>query len=307
MSRVLIIGGGGFIGGHVVRAFLDEGYDVAVLDMAPPHGGVESEVDWITGSVGDATLVASAAVDCATVVFLANSSLPGSSHADLSVEVGAHVQMTVHVAEICNRLKVRRFLFASSGGTVYGIEPAPDGGLVEDMPTIPRNAYGVSKLAIEHYLRILNGMREMRTVSLRISNPYGEGQVARRGQGFIAAAMQHAMAGTTMSIWGDGSVERDFVHVSDVARAFTTAAAHPDPDEVINIGSGVATALREVVGHIEGELGRPIAITYHPDRPIDVHRNVLDISRARGRLGWAPKVELHEGIARTLDWWRTQA
>ena len=304
-NRILVIGGGGFIGQHVIRAFLAEGIPVSVLDVAAPQQD-EHAIHWVTGSIADATLVASAATNCDTVVFLANSSLPGSSHADLSAEVEAHVQTTVKVAEICDRVGVRRFVFASSGGTVYGYEP--DGGVAlhEEMPTRPRNAYGASKLAIEHYLRLLGDTREIATVSLRISNPYGEGQRAVRAQGVIAAAMQHTMAGTQMPIWGDGSVERDFIHVADVARAFVLATTHPRPEGLMNIGSGTSASLREIVGLVEASLGRPLRVDYQRERKIDVKRNVLDISRARDSLGWAPQIELAEGIARTAAWWRMQ-
>lgn len=303
--RVLVVGGAGFIGQHVVAAMRAARADVRVLDIvpAPPQAEI---ADWIVGSISDASLVASAAVGCDTVVFLANASLPGSSQASLALEVEMHVGATVKAAEICSALGVRRFLFASSGGTVYGIEPEGGRGLAVDMPTRPRNAYGVSKLAIEHYLRILGGLRAMKTLSLRISNPFGEGQRALRAQGFVAAAMQHAVAGTTLPIWGDGTVERDFLHISDVARAFVHAAAYEGSVPVLNVGSGRAVSLRAMLAMVEEALGRPVPVAYERDRPIDVRRNVLDIALTTAELGWAPEVDLRTGLARTARWWLEQ-
>ncbi len=302
-SRILVVGGNGFIGRHVVRQLVAAGAEVALMDMAP--GPEEfSKLDQVIGSVADAMLVASAVSGCDMVIFLANSSLPGSANTDLSSEVKAHVQVSVKAAEICNDQGVKRFLFSSSGGTVYGYSSQDP--LHEDMATLPRNAYGVSKLSIEHYLRIIGMMRDMDTVSLRISNPYGEGQRALRNQGFIAAAMQHAMNGKTMPIWGDGSVQRDFIHVSDVARAFVAACITGAPPEVVNIGSGQATSLLDVLEQTETALGRKVPVEFKPGRAIDVERNVLDTSRARATLGWAPQISMADGLQRTADWWLAQ-
>lgn len=302
--RVLVVGGAGFIGRHVVRTLLAAGAEVAIMDMAPAPAEFD-KLDQVIGSIADAALFASAVSSCDMVVFLANSSLPGSANIDLSAEVKAHVQVSVKAAEICSDQGVKRFIFSSSGGTVYGYSSQEP--LREDMATCPRNAYGVSKLAIEHYLRIINMQRKLETVSLRISNPYGEGQRALRNQGFIAAAMQHAKSGKTLPIWGDGTVERDFIHVSDVARAFALACATQTPPEICNIGSGQATSLLEVLDQIRQALGQPVDVAFEPGRMVDVARNVLDITRAEAELGWTPQVSLQDGLSGTAAWWHQQS
>lgn len=302
--KVLVVGGSGFIGGHVIRALREAGAETVGMDIAPPRGD-HLNLPWVVGSVSDPSLFATAVAGCDAVVFLANSSLPNTANFDLAAEVSAHVQVTVKAAEICNDQGVERFVFASSGGTVYGQDSAVP--LSEEAETRPRNAYGASKLAIEHYLRLIGVMRAMSTVSLRISNPYGEGQRALRNQGFIAAAMQHALAGTTMPIWGDGSVERDFLHVEDVAAAFVAAIAAESPPPTINIGSGQAVSLRDILARIEAVTGLTVPVAYEPGRAVDVKRNVLDIGRAAEVLGWAPRVSLADGLRRTADWWRRSA
>lgn len=303
-SRILVVGGAGFIGRHIVRALCADGAEVTILDMAPPPPEFD-KLDRIVGSIVDTTLFASAVSGCDAVVFLANSSLPGSANTNLTSEVESHVKTSVQCAEICNAQGVKRFVFASSGGTVYGY--SSDLPLHEDMVTRPRNAYGVSKLAIEHYLRIIGMQRDLETVSLRVSNPYGEGQRALRNQGFIAAAMQHAVNGKVLPIWGDGHVERDFVHASDVAQAFVAACCVKDVPEICNIGSGEAVSLLKILDQIEPLLGRKLEVEFEPSRTVDVTRNVLDISRARDQLGWSPQISLAEGMQRTADWWSAQS
>lgn len=302
-KRVLVIGGGGFIGRHVVAGLAAAQQEVVVLDLAQRENAPGT---WISGSLQDPALVASAVAGCDAVVFLANASLPGSSHADLAGEVNAHVGATVRTAEICSSLGVTHFVFASSGGTVYGVSPPVGEGLREDSFTCPRNAYGVSKLAVENYLRVMALHRPMRTLSLRISNPYGEGQRAHRAQGIIAAAMEHAVSDKALPIWGDGSVERDFIYVGDVAQAFVAAIQYQGNHSVMNIGSGESHSIRDVLSLVEEAVEFPLKINYEPNRSIDVDRNRLDITLAKSELGWMPAVGLKEGLHRTAVWWRAQ-
>lgn len=301
-SHTLVIGGGGFIGRHVVSALLGVGTRVRVVDFVAAPTDMD-EVEWISGSITDNTLVASAADGCDSAVFLANASLPGSSQSDFEREAIGHIGASLRVAEICKDQGVEQFVFASSGGTVYGYD-SPPGGLTERCPTRPLSGYGVSKLSIEHYLRLMNTQGPMRTLSLRLSNPYGEGQRPHRAQGVVAAAMQHAISGTTMPIWGDGSVERDFVHVDDVAAAFLAGLSYDGAANVINIGSGEALSIKDILRLTRDHTGRDLVVDFQPHRRIDVQRNELCITRAAGELGWAPQISISDGMARTASWWR---
>lgn len=303
-KRVLVVGGAGFIGSAVVSALIKAEADVSVLDLVSV---ARSDVYSIVGPLSDLSIVASAVVGVDIVIFLANASLPGSSHANLSAEVSSHVLATINVAEMAAGVGVKNFVFASSGGTVYGYSPQNGQSLCEQNSTKPRNAYGVSKLSIEHYLRLLSMNRSMSTLSLRLANPYGEGQKANRAQGVIAAAMEHAYRGTKMLVWGDGSVERDFVHISDVAIAFIKACTYQGACDVINIGSGQSTPLLTVLEGVEKISKRKIDVCFDRDRDIDVHCNRLDISLAKRELDWSPSVDLQEGLRRTSLWWEETA
>lgn len=299
-KRILVVGGSGFIGKHVVRGLLREEAQVTIMDVVPPPEHIPG-ADMVVGSITDTSLLSSAAAGCDIVVFLASSSLPGSANTDLAAEVRAHVEYSIKAAECCCAQGVKRFVFSSSGGTVYGY--SSNTALSEDMPTRPINAYGVSKVSIENYLRLIQQQRGMTTVSLRISNPYGEEQKATRNQGFIAAAMQSGLSGKTLSIWGDGTVERDFIYINDVSKAFVAACKVQSPSEIINIGSGKPSSLLEVLKYCEKALDRKIPVQFQSGRKIDVHRNYLDITHANINLNWAPEVSLRDGINKTAQWW----
>lgn len=303
VRRVLVAGANGFIGRHVVLQLVSEGFKVVALDLSKPQAE-GSQPEWIVGSVFDESLFSSVVPGCEIVVFLAAASLPASANADLAAEITGHVRTTVKAAEICSAHHVKTFIFASSGGTVYGIDAKTP--LAETAPTQPRNAYGVSKLAIEHYLSVLSRLRGMRTVSLRISNPYGEGQRAVRNQGFVAAAMSAAFTKSELACWGDGSIVRDFVYVKDVARAIAMACNFSGASAVINIGTGKGTKLVEVASIIEKITNRSIPMVYFPGRSVDVSTNILDTSRARELLQWEPRVGLEAGLRKTANWWETQ-
>lgn len=302
--RVLVFGGEGFIGRHVVSEILSRGGAVSSFDMAmrkdddaPTHPAMTR----IVGNIADEDLVSDVARGCDAVVFLASTSLPGSGAARISCEIASHVLLSVRTAELCRDAGVRTFLFASSGGTVYGLQPLKP--VREGAPTAPKNAYGVSKLTIEHYLRILGDQSKMKTLSLRISNPYGPGQVATRGQGFIAAAMNCAHTGEPLHIWGDGSTVRDYVYIGDLADAIARAVAPTGNPRVLNIGTGVGYSLLDVARSVETASGRTLNLVFDPRRSIDVDYNVLDIGAARDEIGWVPRIDLDAGLRLTSAWW----
>ncbi|HEU0220850.1 MAG TPA: NAD-dependent epimerase/dehydratase family protein [Paracoccaceae bacterium] len=302
--RACILGAAGFIGRHAVSEFLARGYVVTAADRSDRlSAGLAQHrrLDFRCGSLHDDGFVHSVLAGADVIVCLAPNSLPATSNADLAAEIGNQVQTTLRIAEFAQQAGCKMFVFASSGGTVYGIDsPTP---IPEIAPTLPRNAYGVSKLAIEHYLRILRDLRGMRTISLRISNPYGAGQNANSGQGFIAMAMRRAFGREPMAIWGDGKAVRDFVYVKDLAEAIVLAGEYAGEAYVLNIGSGLGYSLIEIATMVEEITGRPLKLRFEPQRRIDVAKNVLDISLAFRELGWRPRTAIEAGLAATTEWW----
>jgi UDP-glucose 4-epimerase len=207
---------------------------------------------------------------------------------------------TIHMLDAARRMKVKMVLFASSGGTVYGVPREVP--IKESHPTEPTCSYGIGKLAIEKYLRLYHELHGLEYRILRIANPYGEEQRVTGAQGAVAVFLSRAVNDETIEVWGDGTVVRDFLHVSDVSDAFLKAMSYRGEHRLFNIGAGKGHSINELLAAIEALLRRPVRRDYLPMRQFDVPVNVLDITRARQALGFEPRTSLHQGLERTLQW-----
>jgi len=200
--------------------------------------------------------------------------------------------------------KIPKIIFISSGGTVYGNPMYLP--IDEKHPTDPLVSYGITKLAIEKYLQLYSHLYGIRAITLRVANPYGERQRIETAQGAIGVFLHHALKGLPVEIWGDGSITRDYIHVSDVAEAFVRAVEYSDAKSCFNISSGAGTSLNELIGMLENVLGKRVEIRYLPGRPFDVPVSILSNDLARDELEWAPSISMRDGIARTADWMKRE-
>ncbi|MDF1769367.1 NAD-dependent epimerase/dehydratase family protein [Maricaulis sp.] len=295
-QRIAIAGGAGFLGQHVSRAMLDVGHEVLNFDLAPsPIDEVQNHIESVFDPAMDETLLKG--VDA--LIHLAWIGKPGSPDVSFSGDADQNVVGSLRLVEAAKRAGVKMVVFASSGGTVYGAEAKACS--VESDPLAPINAYGAGKAAFEAYLIAWGRAHGVRTVTLRIANPYGPGQLPDRGQGFIANAIARALDGQALQIWGDGKVVRDYVYIADVAQAFVAALASEDGG-VFNIGSGIGWSLNEIVEVVNQRLGTTIAAEHRPGRAIDVPVNVLNSQKAASKLGWRGARPLNAGIEPTASW-----
>jgi UDP-glucose 4-epimerase len=234
------------------------------------------------------------------VLHLVSSTLPKSSNDDPVHDVQSNLVATLRLLEAMVARSVRKIVFISSGGTVYG---NPIYLPIDEMhPTNPQVSYGITKLAIEKYLLMFETIHGIKANILRVANPFGERQRSETAQGAVGVFLYRALRQQPIEIWGDGSVTRDYICIDDVADAFARAVQYSGPKSVFNIGSGVGTRLNELIEIIEEVLGKSVARRYLPARPFDVPTSVLSIALARAELKWAPQVPLRDGIARTAKW-----
>lgn len=303
MNGVLLTGGAGFIGSQVAKQLLATGATVTVVDDLSsgrrervPDGAEFVQLD--IRAPAARTLVASGRFS--TLVHLA-------AQIDVRVSVDQPaLDADINLGGLLNLLSgaqaggIRRVVFASSGGVVYGAAeqiPTP-----ETAPKMPSSPYGVSKLGSEHYLRVLGALAGYETVALRYANVYGPGQDPQGEAGVIAIFAGRLLAGQPLVVFGDGQQTRDFVHVADVARATVMATTavlppSPGPDEMaVNIGTGVETSVLELIRTLEGVIGRQAEVRFDEARPGELRRNALDIARAATLLGWRPERTLAGGL-----------
>jgi UDP-glucose 4-epimerase len=302
--KVVVLGGGGFIGSAVSDRLILDGHTIRIFErprVAPYREFKTSEpIEWTTGDMLSPHDLSLAIDGMEGVIHLVSSTLPKNSNEDAIFDVQSNLVATLQLLNAMVSGKVRRIVFISSGGTVYGIPKYLP--IDEKHPTTPLVSYGIIKLTIEKYLLLYERMHGIRTTILRVSNAYGERQRVETAQGAVNVFLHRALQGQDIEIWGDGSATRDFIHVRDVAEGFAKALRYEGGESIMNISSGVGVSLNQLVGLLEDSFGRKIEKRYLPGRPFDVPISVLSNELAKRNLGWVPKVGLKEGIRLTQAW-----
>jgi UDP-glucose 4-epimerase len=297
----LVLGGNGFIGSHLVDHLLAEGHSVRVFDKYEEHYRKPiPSVDYQYGDFGNRGLMMETLMGMDVVFHLISTTLPKTSNDDPAFDVQSNLVESLFLLEQCVTQKVKKVIFISSGGTVYGkpsVLPIP-----ENSPTDPECSYGITKLAIEKYLYLYWFLHGLDYCILRLANAYGERQRPTATQGAISVFLERALRNDEIVVWGDGSVVRDYIYVTDIAHALIKALSYSGENKIFNIGSGQGHSLNEVIQVIEEVTGRALRVKYTDARSFDVPINVLDISRAKNQLIWAPMVSLRDGVARMHAW-----
>jgi UDP-glucose 4-epimerase len=306
MVSCLVLGGGGFIGSHLAEALLSAGHRVRLFErphlMSLAAPSAQGKVETVTGDFLNRGDLEHALRGIEAVFHLVSTTLPGPSNDNPAYDIETNLVGTLRLLELCRAQRVRKVIFSSSGGTIYGVPASVP--IPESHPTNPLCSYGIHKLAVEKYLQLYHALHGLDYCILRPSNPYGERQRTDVAQGAVAVFLERALRGEPIEIWGDGSVVRDYLYVGDVADAFARALSYEGAQRVFNIGSGTGTTLKDLVEKIGALLGRKLAVDYRPARRVDVPINVLDSSAAARLLDWRPRTSLAQGLQRTCDWMR---
>lgn len=308
-ETVLVTGGAGFIGSHVVDLLRDEGFRVVMVDdlSAGRRENLPAEVEFHPLDVaGEEARELVLRLRPRYLVHLAAQVSVSRSVRDPVADARVNVLGTVNLLQAAVRAGVGRFVFASSGGTVYG-EPAflP---VPEEAPLRPLSPYGAAKMAGEGYLRVFASQAGLPCVSLRLANVYGPRQDPFGEAGVVAIFATRMLRGEQPVINGDGGYIRDYVYVGDVARAVLSTLGRPMGGECpfgeYNVGTGRGTDVNELFALLAPLCGYADAPRHGPPRPGDLRASVLDHSCARRELGWEPRVTLEEGLARTVAHFR---
>lgn len=300
MPTTLVVGGNGFIGSHLVDALRRVGHKLRVVDIGPARNDFDwAQVDYRVGSLGDPAFIRECLDGVGLVYHLASTTVPSTSNLDPIADVTGNLVATLVLLGAMREREIRRIVFFSSGGTVYG-NPL-ELPVREDHQLNPISSYGVVKGAIERYLLMYRAMGSLSPVILRAGNPYGPRQSTQGVQGVIASFLDGVKHRRTLEVWGDGSVVRDYIYISDLIE-LAVAASDSQFTGVVNAGGGQGASILDILAVIRQVTGKDVQVKHLPGRGYDVRELVLDISLARSRLDWTPTVSLDQGITSTWRW-----
>ena len=308
--RALVTGGAGFIGSTLVDRLVADGHAVVALDnfatgratnlehLADNPAHVFVEADIVT-----ADLHAILDEHRPEVVFhLAAQIDVRHSVADPQFDASVNVIGTIRLAEAARLTGVRKIVHTSSGGSIYGtppVYPTP-----ESVPTDPASPYAAGKVAGELYLNTFRNLYGLDCSHIAPANVYGPRQDPHGEAGVVAIFAQALLAGKPTKVFGDGTKTRDYVYADDVVDAFVKAAGPAGGGQRFNVGTGIETSDRQLHSAVAAAVGGPDDPEFHPDRLGDLRRSCLDIGLAETVLGWRPQVQLHDGVRRTVEYFR---
>jgi UDP-glucose 4-epimerase len=302
-KRLFITGGAGFVGSHVAEAFVAEGYDVlAIDDLSTGHErNVPGEAALEVLDIVDAAALSRAVEGYRPdlICHLAAQASVIVSARDPVRDLTVNVEGTLNVCRAAEAARVP-IIYASTGGALYGDRapvPTPESFFPE-----PHSPYGVSKLAGELYVTTCARTYGIPNVALRLGNVYGPRQNPHGEAGVVAIFSNHLVQGVPPTIFGDGQQTRDFVHASDVARAFVLAAGCSDPC-IFNVGWGRGTSVLALLSMLQRAACTSFAPHFKPLRPGELTQSVIESSAIADVLGWRPEIELRDGLRETFAWY----
>jgi UDP-glucose 4-epimerase len=293
--RVLVLGGNGFLGSHIVDELLPRNHEISVLGrfVNKEHKPV-THVHYYWGDFSDSMLMAEALEAVDLVIHCISTTVPSTSNRNPTLDIQQNLVTTVNLLESMTSAGVKRLIYLSSGGTVYGTPKQLP--VNEEHPLNPICSYGVVKVAIENYIGMFKALYGLKPIILRPSNPYGTRQRHTGVQGALSTFVNNTVSNKPITIWGDGEIRRGYIYVKDMA-VLCRLAVESSVEGIFNVCSGTSHSLNELLALTQSIIGIKPNVTYQPARAFDIKNIVLDISKAQQVFNWTPKFTVEEGIA----------
>jgi UDP-glucose 4-epimerase len=295
--KILITGGDGFIGSNLVPRLIAEGHSIVVISNIK-NSNSSTDIIHVIGDFDDNNILNNYLPDVDLVIHLAYSTVPENSMKNPVFDIKSNVIPTLNLLKKMAEHNVKKVVFVSSGGAVYG-ENSQE-GITEDSLLNPISSYGISKMMIENSIQLLARNYKVDFCILRIANAYGPGHKNKNNQGVINIWLHNVQNDLPIVIMGNGSVKRDYIHVSDIVEAFITVIRQ-NISGVFNIGSSVGTSLKDVINLIEKRLNKKANVNYIENRGYDVQCNILSFSKFNSISGWKPRVNIESGISLLIE------
>ena len=299
--KVAILGAASFIGMHVAKIIRSSGAQVSSFVREKVVDSVGDLGDQIEFDFHNLSSFSTLIPEFDVVIHLVSSSNPASSGFDPEGDIENNLIGSIRLLRILRANPSVKLIFASSGGAVYGNPVSVP--ILETHPTDPVSPYGVSKLAIEKHLYISRLEHGLDYRILRLSNPFGPGQVNKKGQGLIPTVIDRAISGESLTVWGNGSNTRDYVYIEDVVDAFMKAIEYSGKVRTFNIGSGIGSSTLDIVSEVSELTNKEIKVDFSPSRATDPPANVLDVGLAKSELNWEAKTSLRDGVQSSISWY----
>jgi len=303
-NNCIVYGGGGFIGSHLCESLIRKGYNVILFDKInfsrKNVSHFEGKINIIEGDFNNEIDLKNSLNNIDYVYHLVSSTLPASSNENTVYDAESNLLSSLKLFRACIKKEIKKVIFLSSGGTVYGIPKELP--IKESFSSNPICSYGIIKKTIEEYLSLFKKINNLEYNVFRLSNPYGQRQNPFASQGAIAVFIYNVINDKPIEIWGDGEVIRDYIFIQDTIDILTRSIEINSEEKVFNLSSGTGYSLNQIIEIIKKISGKEVKVNYNSGRNLDVPVNILDNTLVKKIFNWTPNVNIEEGIKITFDY-----
>ena len=297
--KILIIGGTGFLGSQLVVKLHEKGHQIRVISRDGAKKNVSrKQIEYIKADVNNTQILSRVIDGIDYIYYFASTTNPKRSEDDLIFDLSSNLIPVINVLHQCVNKKVKKFIFCSSGGTVYGDQGKNP--ISETSPCDPVSSYGLVKYTIENYIKYFNYKYDLSYEILRLSNPYGDNQLTDGTFGIIPTYINSVTNSKVINIYGDGKIVRDYIHIDDFIYLNLKLLTTTKKNNILNVGTGIGTSINQLIQKIELHTGKKAKVRYLPKRKFDVSINYLNIEKVKEIYGWQPKIFLDVGLKRYI-------